>query len=313
MASSPETHTTLDEYQRVARETDKYVADDEKGLLVSLLGIAGESGQLLTGYKKRIRDGAAYSKFQSQIREELGDVLWYVANIASRLGLNLSEVAAHNLRKTRGRWLQGEDPSPQFFDEDEDWPEAQQLPRSFRFQYSTVRADGRSRVVLADADDPSKLLGNPLTDNAYSDDGYRFHDVIHLAFAVHLGWSPVVRSMLKRKRKNDLQIDEVEDGARAQIIEEAIVAAVYYYAEDNNFLDGARAVDWELLRTVKRLTADLEVKVRREADWERAIFSGIEIWRKVDGAKGGIVSGDLIARKLEYQPSPSFDKDNDGK
>ena len=122
-----------------------------------------------------------------------------------------------------------------------------------------------------------------------------------------------MRPLNVQESQNDLQIDEVEDGARAQIIEEAIVAAVYYYAEDNNFLDGASAVDWELLRTVKRLTADLEVKVRSEADWERAIFSGIEIWRKVDGAKGGIVSGDLLARKLEYQPSPSVDEDNDGK
>ena len=37
------------------------------------------------------------------------------------------------------------------------------------------------------------LVGAALTDNAYQDDGYRFHDVFHIAFTAILGWSPVLR------------------------------------------------------------------------------------------------------------------------
>ena len=41
----------------------------------------------------------------------------------------------------------------------------------------------------------SQRLGNDLMDNAYEDDGYRFHDVFHLACAAVLGWSPVLRAL----------------------------------------------------------------------------------------------------------------------
>ena len=45
-------------------------------------------------------------------------------------------------------------------------------------------------------------IGDELTDNAYKDDGYRFHDVFHSAYVAILGWSPVIRKLLKRKRKS---------------------------------------------------------------------------------------------------------------
>ena len=60
-----------------------------------------------------------------------------------------------------------------------------------------------------------KFIGDSLSDNAYVDDGYRFHDVMHLAHMAVLGWSPVMRNLLKLKRKSQPTIDEVEDGARA--------------------------------------------------------------------------------------------------
>ena len=91
------------------------------------------------------------------------------------------------------------------------------------------------------------MIGNPLTDNAYSDDGYRFHDVIHLAHAAVLGWSPVLRHILKRKRKSVPDVDEIEDGARAQIVEECVAAATYEHAASNRFL-AVDHVDWDSLR-----------------------------------------------------------------
>jgi len=70
-------------------------------------------------------------------------------------------------------------------------------------------------------------IGDELTDNAYKDDGYRFHDVFHSAYVAILGWSPVIRKLLKRKRKRKPRVDEVEDGGRAGVIDEAISAIVF--------------------------------------------------------------------------------------
>lgn len=294
MTFRPPQSLTLEQFQELAKATDRH-AGSETGLLVALLGLAGEAGNLQTWYKKKLRDGDAYQGFELQTAEELGDILWYVANIASRLNLSLGDIARDNLKKTRDRWLESAEPPALY---DEEWPEPQQLPRTFNYEYTTVRDGERTKVLLVDLDANRRPVGDPLTDNAYIDDGYRYHDVLHLAFAVHLGWSPVTRALLKRKRKSDLQVDEVEDGARARVVEEAIAAAIFFYAEDHNFLDGAKALDWELLRTVKRLTANFEVSDRSAADWERAIFSGIQVWRDVNAAQGGRIRGDLRQRLL---------------
>src|SRR5437016_14363275 len=80
-------------------------------------------------------------------------------------------------------------------------------------------------------------LGNNLDDNAHEEDGYRFHDAFHLAFLAVFGWSPVIRKLLDKKRHSVPEIDNVEDGARAIIIEEAISAMVYEHAKDHNFYE----------------------------------------------------------------------------
>jgi hypothetical protein len=54
--------------------------------------------------------------------------------------------------------------------------------------------------------------------------------VFHIYHSVSLGWSPVARSWLKRKRKSDLDVDENEDGRRAIVVEEGIAALAFDYA-----------------------------------------------------------------------------------
>ena len=95
------------DYQKSIRETDQRPGDALEDITVHLLGLAGEAGSVASAYKKYIRDGAADSGFKLRMREELGDVLWYVATITDHLKLNLDEVASANLDKTRGRWLLG--------------------------------------------------------------------------------------------------------------------------------------------------------------------------------------------------------------
>ncbi len=288
---------SLDEYQLRALETDQKPGTEGDALLVSLLGLAGESGSLLAEYKKLLRDGPAHQGFQEQVGEELGDLLWYVANLASKCGLSLGAIAERNLSKTRGRWLPAEHAALL----DEDYPEAEQLPRRFEFSFAYREMNGMRKIVVLDAS--GKSVGDALTDNAHAEDGYRFHDVLHLAHAAILGWSPVVRKLLGRKRRSVPKVDEVEDGGRAQVIDEAIAAAAYEYATRHAHLRDVRRVDWELLRTIKRLTAGFEVRVRTEAEWEQALLAAFDVWRQVREHDGGRVVGDLRARTFAFAPS----------
>src|SRR5688572_22928115 len=103
----------LKEYQEAAKKTDQLPEPHEHAVLVPLLGLVGEAGTLVSEYKKLLRDGEAHERFRERVSEELGDILWYLANVASKFGLDLGEIAKRNLWKTRDRWpvvtqLQGE-------------------------------------------------------------------------------------------------------------------------------------------------------------------------------------------------------------
>src|SRR5437764_5197754 len=104
-----EVNVDFNSYQKEALRTDRVPAregaDDATSLIVPMLGLAGETGQLLSEYKKHLRDGEAHRLFKERVSEELGDLMWYVANVASKFGLSLDDVAVANLEKTRGRFL----------------------------------------------------------------------------------------------------------------------------------------------------------------------------------------------------------------
>lgn len=274
---------------RVKRTGLKAAAD----IVVPLLGLAGEAGQLLSEYKKHLRDGDAYQLFHERISEELGDILWYVSNVATKFELNLDEIAQSNLKKTQSRFLRSD--TPEILDEK--YPEHERFPRVFEIDFSKIEVDGQLRVQ---ATVNGVQMGAALTDNAYDPDGYGFHDVFHLANAAVLGWSPVTRSLLKRKRKSIPKIDEVEDGGRAQVIEEGITALIFDYARRHNMLDGIEGLDFELVRAIQGMTSHLEVHVRNASEWQRAIMAGFFVWRQVVENNGGGVRVDLDTRTITY-------------
>ena len=72
-----------------------------------MLGIAGEVGTLLEEYKKHLRDGDAHKLFSDHVAEELGDVLWYLAQICTELDLSLTDVAEANIKKLYSRQKRG--------------------------------------------------------------------------------------------------------------------------------------------------------------------------------------------------------------
>jgi NTP pyrophosphatase (non-canonical NTP hydrolase) len=97
----------LSEYQRLSRRTAEYPRND--WLAYPALGLAGEAGEVAEHAKKAIRDdaGAVSDERRAAMAKELGDVLWYVAQLASELDLDLNEIADTNLQKLLSRQRRG--------------------------------------------------------------------------------------------------------------------------------------------------------------------------------------------------------------
>lgn len=286
----------FDYYQEAANGTDQFSSNQEdSGLMIPLLGVAGETGTLLAEFKKKIRDGESYEGFRSKAEEELGDVLWYLSNIASRLNLSLSEIASKNLQKTNERWPVVGDDGGLFPLYDDELPTSEQLPRVMTIRLFEKQAGEQAQMQVHP---DGELIGDSVTDNAYVDDGYRFHDVMHLANMAILGWSPVMRTLLKRKRKSQPKIDEVEDGARAAILEELVTAFIYSNAQERRYYEDIKHVDSEMLGTIKRIVAHLEVHSRRTGDWESAILQGYTAFRHLLKYRHGVFELNLRKREL---------------
>ena len=146
-----------------------------------------------------------------------------------------------------------------------------------------------------------KQFGDELTDNAHTRDGYGYHDVIHLAFAAVLGWSPLVRKMLGVKRKSNRKVDQVEDGGRAIAIEEGVSAMIFAYVRDYSFMEGKASVSTGLLRMIHNMVRHLEVSSCTSGEWEAAIIQGFKVWREVKKHRGGTVDVDLDKRAITFR------------
>lgn len=295
----------LRQYQDEARGTDRVptpvTGPSDMSVIVPLLGLAGEAGGLLSEYKKYLRDGAAHRLFKERVSEELGDILWYVANVATKFDLDLDDVAQENLAKTRDRWKGPSSDSPLLFqsgyDFDSGYPEGERFPRRMEVELKVITTDEGKEVIRLLVN--GQQCGADLTDNAYTPDGYGFHDVLHFAHAAVLGWSPVLRKLLGCKRRSNAKVDEVEDGGRAGVIEEGLAAVIYEYAGRHRFLEGVTHVDYELLKTLKNTSRHLEVNRCALLDWENAIIQGYAVWRPIAAARGGKFIVDLDQRTIK--------------
>ncbi len=95
----------MDEYQRLALRTAGHREDQQQVLTYTALGLSGESGEVAEIIKKAFYHGHALDK--KTLSRELGDVLWYLAVMASGLGLSLDEIASENIEKLRERYPVG--------------------------------------------------------------------------------------------------------------------------------------------------------------------------------------------------------------
>jgi NTP pyrophosphatase (non-canonical NTP hydrolase) len=96
------------DYQKKARKTAIY-PNVGKNFVYPALGLGGETGEVLEKIKKIIRDnnGKITPKIKEDLKKEMGDVLWYLSNLASEIGLSLDEVAEENIRKLYSRKERG--------------------------------------------------------------------------------------------------------------------------------------------------------------------------------------------------------------
>ncbi|MCW3011604.1 MAG: hypothetical protein JWO90_2008 [Solirubrobacterales bacterium] len=94
----------LGDYQRDSRATAIYPGAGDN-LLYPTLGLCGEAGEVAEKVKKMLRDdaGVLTDARREALAAELGDVLWYVAQVATEARLDLDAVAGGNLAKLRSR------------------------------------------------------------------------------------------------------------------------------------------------------------------------------------------------------------------
>jgi hypothetical protein len=145
-------------------------------------------------------------------------------------------------------------------------------------------------------------VGDIVDDNEYTEDNYRFHDVIHISLMACLRWSPVFRRLLSKKRKSDDEVDRVEDGAKARDIEEALNNTIFRYFQQNNFLEGASSVDTSFLRDLRTFAGDREVSWVTESQWEDMMIQSAKVMREMVKAQRGIVVADIAAGKVKFRP-----------
>jgi NTP pyrophosphatase (non-canonical NTP hydrolase) len=99
---------TFKTYQDAAGVTDVGTSAQKSigiGWLYYVLGVAGETGELVEKVKKLFRDsqGIVTEKFRQQIIKEMGDILWYMARLCSWFNISLEEVARENCIKLNSR------------------------------------------------------------------------------------------------------------------------------------------------------------------------------------------------------------------
>jgi NTP pyrophosphatase (non-canonical NTP hydrolase) len=234
------------------------------------------------------------------MRPRLRRVWDLLSDISRDAGISLRDAAERNRNKTRSRWPVEKQYRALF---DDGFPEEEQLPRRLHVEFRE-RLRGSQRAVILRCNDIN--FGDRLTDNIEDPDGYRFHDIFHFAHAVHLGWSPVVRALMRSKRKSRPDIDEAQDGARAGIIEEAVAAIVFSRAKQLRFLEGLDHVDFDLLKTVKEFVEGFEVADVPLWQWEAAILDGYRVFRALRDGGGGRVTLDLSRRRLIYSPHAEY-------
>jgi len=95
----------FNKYQKLAGRTAGAGGDGDRRLIIAALGLAGEAGEFANMIKKLTAHGHEISV--EILAEELGDILWYVAEAATACKMNMGDIARENVEKLRRRYPEG--------------------------------------------------------------------------------------------------------------------------------------------------------------------------------------------------------------
>jgi len=103
----------FNQYQKKTKKTaiypDSSVEYSTDGVMYTSLGLASEAGEVAGKIKKIFRDENGYFNYNNRlpVLDEMGDVLWYISELASLLGTDLETIAQMNIDKLEGRKERG--------------------------------------------------------------------------------------------------------------------------------------------------------------------------------------------------------------
>lgn len=307
-------------YQQAAVQTTQLQLDQPKDAIAATFGLAHSAGSIANVYKRSLRDLIPAETFKESLKIELGDLLWYATAVATAFKLDLDDVAQANLRRTYDRYTIPKDGSyqdiPKF---DAEYPEIERFPRRLVFRFTeevVASAPAVASMTLVEASPNPFLgiaptekvgfivgaqLGDSVTDNSRRVDGYRYHDALHLAFVAVLGWSPIMRRLLKLKRRSSVATDRDQDGARAAYAEEGLTHILARMSEKRKSYESDKNIDGDTLSLIRLATSELESNDLPSWLWSRAIVKGFAAMRKLVENGGGYLIADLDQRELTHE------------
>lgn len=296
--ASPRTPPQIEEldFRHLRNEIQRNLARFSTSESLVSAELAATVGNLMTGVFGARR---SFRGRLPDIHLLLAKTLVFLVLVSIIHNIDLDEIAQVNLEKLRDRWPppDGQNRSALF---DTECPAHEQLPRDGTFTFLPEHQEANARVILQYN---GVNVGDRLSDNRAFPDHYRFHDAFHIANAAVLGWSPVLRGLLRRKRRSDPSLDEIQDGQRAQLVEEVLTQFVFNHAEQRSLFYGVQHLELGLLKSVRELSRGYEVSKVRLWEWEDAISQGYTLFRHLRDNNGGQVSIDLAHRKAEFRPT----------
>lgn len=261
----------------------------------TLLKLAGEVGLLVIDH-----EGQGIEEVVRLSPKLLAKIARTLIQAADEAGVTLEAAAIKNLAKIDDRWPRGR-VYPEALDASAE-PE-ERLPRQLTIEIFEREVRGGTYVFQRCN---GINIGDRLTDNAMTADDYRFHDVFHYAYVAVLGWSPVIRSLFRLKRKSAPKVDDAQDGARATLIEEGITTWIFGQALELDLFAGMKPGDlpFDLLKHVRGFVSGYEAERCPLWLWEEAILQGYAAFRFLREHRRGRLVLDLTKHQMTIAPLP---------
>lgn len=294
---------TLSDYQQLAIKTARTEKDELLEVCAAVLTQLG--AQLMRHMLPESEKEINKQVNDRSINDVLSAVAWHLCAIATLYGIDIDDVAEANFAKASAR-QKDEKPTPWH---DRTSPDGQHFPRLFEVEFRSIDQE------TVEIHWEGKRRGDPLRDQYSVKDGYRFHDVIHLANVAVLGWSPVLRDLFKIKRTGCKKLKQEQDGGRSAVVEELVIKLIHWEAarrakelhpmlaayERPHFPVG-ESIPFSLLKQVRELTEGHEVYANKYWEWERAIREGYRVFDLLRKHRGGFVTVDMENRELRFRP-----------